>query len=171
MGYFKLLGGSVIICFPLNIPKKLHGQHIFEKPGEAKTHCLYLSEYNTIPMHHEEQHPPFKQTGNTTIFSFGQQSCTRSNPFCRQNQCSSCSSGIDWLLLLNILSFNFLPTLKKFLRLKRFRKSCANRPDVVLTNHKSYTAFWLDVLFSVVTFLFFASVCSQCQCICVNYFC
>ena len=47
-----------------------------------------------------------------------------------------------WLLFLNILPFNFVPTPNKFLRLKRFRKSYVNRPDVVLTNHTSYTAFY-----------------------------
>ena len=50
-----------------------------------------------------------------------------------------------WMLFLNILSFNFVPTPNKFLRLKRFRKSYVNRPDVVLTHHTSYTAFLLDV--------------------------
>ena len=50
-----------------------------------------------------------------------------------------------WLLFLNILSFNFVSTLNKFRRLKRFRKSYVNRPDVVLTTHTSYTAFLLDV--------------------------
>ena len=49
------------------------------------------------------------------------------------------------LLFLNKLSFNFVPTPKKFLRLKKFRKSYVNRPDVVLTNPTSYTAFLLDV--------------------------
>ena len=49
-----------------------------------------------------------------------------------------------WLLLLNILSFNFVPIPNKFLRLKRFRKSYVNRPDV-LTDNTRYTAFLLDV--------------------------
>ena len=43
MRYFKFLEGSRKICFPLNIPEELHGQHLFEKPEEAETHCLYLS--------------------------------------------------------------------------------------------------------------------------------
>ena len=38
MGYFD----SEIICFPLNIPEKLHWQHLFEKPEEAETRRLYL---------------------------------------------------------------------------------------------------------------------------------
>ena len=50
-----------------------------------------------------------------------------------------------WLLFLNILSFNFDPTPNKFLRLKLFRKSYVNRPDVVLISLTSYTAFLLDV--------------------------
>ena len=52
---------------------------------------------------------------------------------------------LTWLLFLNILSFNFVPTPNKFLRLRRFRKSYVNCPDVALTNHTSYTAVLLDV--------------------------
>ena len=45
-------------------------------------------------------------------------------------------------LFLSILSFNFVPTPNKSLRFTRFRRSCVNRPAVVLTNHcQSYTAF------------------------------
>ena len=86
MGYFEFLQCSRIICFPLNIPEKLHGQHLFEKPEEAETYHL------TIHMHTEEQ-----QTGTTTTFSFGYQSCIwpHSDPFCCQNPCSGCNSGID----------------------------------------------------------------------------
>ena len=43
MGYFEFLYGSGIICLPLNIPEKLHWQHLFKKPEEAETHRLYLS--------------------------------------------------------------------------------------------------------------------------------
>ena len=51
-----------------------------------------------------------------------------------------------WLLFLNILSFNFVPTPKKSLRFTRFRRSYGNRAAAVLTNHcQSYTAFLLDV--------------------------
>ena len=69
-----------------------------------------------------------------------------------------------WLLFLNIISFNFVPTPNKFLRLKRCRKSYVNRPDVVLTNHTSYTAFLLDVHCAVQCghVHFFAAVCPQC---------
>ena len=46
-----------------------------------------------------------------------------------------------WLLLLNILSSNFIPTPNKSLRYTRFRRSYVNYPVVVL----SYTTFLLDV--------------------------
>ena len=38
-------------------PEKLHWQYLLKKPGEAETHCLHLSWYNTIPPHPKEQHP------------------------------------------------------------------------------------------------------------------
>ena len=74
------------------------------------------------------------------------------------------TAELIWLLLLNILSFNFVPTLNKFLRLKRFRKSYVNCPHVVLTNHTSYTAFLLDARCAVQCghVPFFAAVCPQC---------
>ena len=57
MWYFEFLDGSRIICFPLNIPKKFHWQHLFEKPEEAETHRLYLRQYNT--------HAPWRATSIT----------------------------------------------------------------------------------------------------------
>ena len=42
MGYFEFLDGSRIICFSLNIPEILHGQHLFENLEEAETHHLHL---------------------------------------------------------------------------------------------------------------------------------
>ena len=49
------------------------------------------------------------------------------------------------VVVLEYTFFNFVPTPTKFLRLKRFRKSYVNGPDVVLSNHTSYTASLLDV--------------------------
>ena len=40
-----------------------------------------------------------------------------------------------WFLLLNILSFNFVPTPNKSLRFRISRRSYVNRPAVVLTNY------------------------------------
>ena len=61
-----------------------------------------------------------------------------------------------WLLFLNILSFNFVPTANKSIRFTRFRKSYVNRPVVIVTSHcQSYTTFftWCS-LFKVIMFLF-----------------
>ena len=65
-----------------------------------------------------------------------------------------------WLLLLNILSFNFVPRRTNF-RLARFRRSYVKRPAVVLTSHTSYTAVLLDVHCTVQNghVSFFAAVC------------
>ena len=131
MRYSELLHGSNIICLPLNIPEKLHWQHLFEKPEKAETHRLYFSQYNTIPTHPEKQHLPFKLTGTNTIFSFVYQSCTlpSSDPFCWQNPYSGCNSGID---LVIVLEYTFFQNL--------------NHLAVVLTKHcQSYTAFLLYV--------------------------
>ena len=49
-----------------------------------------------------------------------------------------------WLLFLNTLSFNFVATLNKSLRFKRFRRNYVNHPPVVPTNHcQSCTVFCL----------------------------
>ena len=51
-----------------------------------------------------------------------------------------------WLLLLNIFSFNFVATPRKFRQVNKIHRSYVNRSAVVLTDHcQSYTAFLLDV--------------------------
>ena len=49
----------------------------------------------------------WKQTGITTIFSFGYQFCTwpRSGPFCWQNPCPGYNSGIDLIFILKYTFF------------------------------------------------------------------
>ena len=98
-------------------------------------------------------HAPWRATstiqtnGDHHHLSFGYQSCTWScsDSLCWQNPCSGCNSGIDLVVFLNILSFNFVPTPNTFLRLRRFRKIYVNCPDDVLTSHISYTASLLDM--------------------------
>ena len=55
----------------------------------------------------EEQHRPFKETGTTTIFSLGSQSCAWpcSGPFCWQNPCFGCISGINLVVFLDYTFF------------------------------------------------------------------
>ena len=50
-----------------------------------------------------------------------------------------------WLLLLNILSFNFVQTPNKSLTLRGFRRSSVNRPAVVPNNVKIPLPFLFDV--------------------------
>ena len=55
-----------------------------------------------------------------------------------------------WFLFLNILSFNFVPTLNKYLRFTRFRRSYVNHPYVALIKVTLIFCF----LFKVTTFHF-----------------
>ena len=74
------------------------------------------------------------------FFSFGYQSCTWPLLIHSVDKTHVLVVTVEliWLLFLNILSFNFVSTPNKFLRLKRLRKSYVNRPDVALTNHTSH---------------------------------
>ena len=176
MEYFEFLYGSEITCLPLNIPEKLHWQHLFERPEEAETHHLYLSQYNTIHTHLEELRLTFKQTGNSTIFSFGYQSCVWpcSDPFFRQNPCSGCNSGIDLVVALEYTFFQLCSKAEQIsVRLTRFRRSYLKHPVVVLTSRTSYTVFLLGSRCAVQRghFPSFAAVCPRQECICVTYFC
>ena len=117
MRYFKFLLGSRIIYIPFNIPENLYWQYLFQKPEEAETHSLYLSQYNTIATHAEEQHPPFSQKGTTTIFSFGCQSCACHVMVYSVDKTHVLVVTVEliWLLFLNMLSFNFISAPNKSL--------------------------------------------------------
>ena len=162
MGYFKFLHGSRIICLCMSISEKLHWQYVSKKLEEAETHCLHLFEYDTIPMHPEEQHLPFKQTGTTIVFSSGYQSCNwpPSGPFCWQNLCSSCNSGTNLVVILEYTFFQLRSNTKKTLRFARFRRNYVNRPAVVPTSKLHFFFAWCP-LFKAATFLFFAVIWSQ----------
>ena len=117
------------------------------KLGETETHCLHLCWYDATPTHSEKQNRIFKQTRNTTIFSFGYQCCTlkRSGPLCQKSHFLVVTVELIWLFLLNILSLNFLQKPNKSLRLRKFRRSYVHRSVVVQTNHcQISTAFLLD---------------------------
>ena len=42
MEYFEFLHGSMIICIPLNIPGKLHWQHLFEKSKKTENITAFI---------------------------------------------------------------------------------------------------------------------------------
>ena len=155
----------LILYVSLNIPEKLHWQHLFEKPEEAETHCLYLS--------YEEQHLQFKQTGTNAIFLFGYQSCAWlcSEAFFWQNPCSGCNSGIDLVVTLEYAFFQLCSNAEQIsVSLARFRRSYVKRVAVVLTSPTSYTVFLLDVrcTFQSGRVPFFAAVYRRWWCICVT---
>ena len=108
-------------------------------------------------MHPEEQHLPFKQMGSTTIFSFEYQGHVLVNSV-DKSHVLVVAIQLIWLLLLNILSFNLVPTPSKSLRFTRSRGSSLNQTAVILTNDcQSYTAFSLNVLCSKWPISFFCS--------------
>ena len=102
----------------------------------------------TIPRHPEEQHLPFKQTGTTIIFH------TDTNPVFPHVLIHSFNKAhvlvvtveLIWLLLLNILSFNFVLTPNKFL-VGQIRKSLCKVPCYHSNHHyKLYSVFAWCVL-------------------------
>ena len=83
-----------ILIFFLNILKKLQARR-----GRDSSPSSLLISYNTQAFWRTTS---FKQTGTTTIFSFGYESCTweRSGSFCRKNPCSGFNRGIYLVVVL-----------------------------------------------------------------------
>ena len=122
VGYFEFLNGSRIIYLPLN------WQHLLEKLREAETHRL---QRGPPPFFHSDTHPVLD---HVLVHSVG------------KTHVVVVIVKLIWLLFLNILCFNFVPTPNKSLRFTRFRRSYVNRHAVVLTNHcQNLTTFLLDV--------------------------
>ena len=120
MGYFEFLHDSRIVCLPLSISEKLHWRR-----GRTSSSSL-LIQSNTLLS--GEQHRPFKQARTNTIFVF----------FIwipilylvtfwsiLSNQCSSCTSGIN-LVVIKYTFFNLVLTPNKFLRFSRFARRYVN---------------------------------------------
>ena len=113
-------------------------------------------------MHPEEQHLPKKRVppsffhldispviGHTLVHTVG------------KTHVQVVTLELIWLIFLNILSFNFVPTQRKSLSFARFRRSYVNCPVVVLTNHcQSHTAFLLMCTVQSDHVCFVAAVCS-----------
>ena len=122
---------------------ELHWQHLFQK----RLRLVTLIFFDTIkfPL-------TLKNTIQTnTIFSFGYQYYTWpcSGPFCWQNPCSGCNSGIYLVVVLENTFFQLVSPTNISLRFTRFRRRYVNRAGVALINHcQSCTTFLLDVYFS-----------------------
>ena len=117
MAYFEFLYGSGIICLPLNILEKLHLQHLFEKPKRQRLISFIL--VNTVQYPRTLQNNIYNSNKRIPVPFFH----LDTNPALRQILIHSFHKThvlvvkveLICLLLLNILSFNFVPTLHKFL--------------------------------------------------------
>ena len=164
MGYFEFLCGSGIICFPLNIPEKVHWRHLSEKPEEAESHRLHLIntmiQYNTTALcrtasaiqSNARVPPPFFYSETNPVFG---------HVLIHSIECSGCNSGIDLFVTLKYTFFQLCSNAEQIsVRLARFRRSYVKHRAVVLTSLTSYIAFLLDVRCAVQSGrVFFAAVC------------
>ena len=141
-------------------PPLLFSRSIFKTLFKHLRWSLFVCPYNTKPTDPAEEHLPIKQTGTITIFFFQIPSYLWPIHSFDKTYVLLVTVELIWLLLLNILSFNFVPRRTNF-RLARFRRSYVKRPAVVLTSCTSYTAFLLDVRCAVQNdhVSFFAAVC------------
>ena len=118
MGCFEFLYGSGIICLPLNIAEKLQCQHLFKKPEEAERLIIFIlvnaMQYPRTPksnIYHSTKwvQPPFFHSYTNPVFGH-----ILINYFDKTHALAG-TVELIWLLLLNILSFNFAPAPNKFL--------------------------------------------------------
>ena len=118
MGYFEFLYGSGIIFLHLNIPQKLHCQHLFKKPEEAERLIVFILtnsiQYPRTPksnIYHSNKwvQPPFFHSYTNPVFGH-----ILINYFEKTHVLSG-TVELIWLLLLNIISFNLAPVPNKFL--------------------------------------------------------
>ena len=157
MGYFEFPDGLRIICVPLNIPEKVHWQHLFENPNRQRLIVFILANTIQYPRtlkskiyHSNKRGPPlfFHLDINPVLGRVLIHSVDKTHVLVEKG-------WLIWLLFLNILSFNFVPTPNKSLKLTRFTKSYVNHSAVFLNNRTSYTAFFSRcAMFKVATFLF-----------------
>ena len=146
MGYFEFLHNWRIICLPLNIPEKLHWQQLFEKPKRQRLIAFILvstiqyprTMKNNIYYSNKREPPPFflwdtnSVLGHVLIHSVD------------STLVLVATVELIWLLFLNILSSNFVPTSNKSLlgwqnseELRKPPCSCPNQP------HKlNYFSVW-----------------------------
>ena len=117
MEYFQFLCGSGIICLPLNIPEKLHWRHLSEKPEEAETHLFSL--VNT--MIQNNTNAPCRTASTIQSNAYHHHFFIQKPILCLATFWSILLNvlvvtvELICLLLLNILSFNFVPTTNKVL--------------------------------------------------------
>ena len=146
----------------------MHRQDLFEKLEEAETfifvntiqhpHTLKNNIYHSNkqgrpPVFHSDTNPVL---GHVLVYSVD------------KTHVLIVAVELIWLLFLNILSFNFVPTPNKSLWFTRFRRTYVSRPVVRI---KVAVLFCLICAGQSGYVSFLAAVCPQWQCICLTYFC
>ena len=145
MGHSEFLHGSRLICLPLNISEKL--QAIRSRDSSTSSLLMW---YNT--------HAFWRTTSNIELLN---KRGSSDNNLILGNALVNPVELIR-LLFLKILSFNFLQTLSKSLRFRKFRRSNVHHFVVVQTNYFQVTLlFYLMCAFQSVYVPFFAAVCPQ----------
>ena len=117
MGYFEFLYGSGIICLPFNIPDKLHWQHHFKNQKRQRLITFTLVntiQYsrtlkNNIYYSNKRVPPPFFHSDTSPVFGHVLVH------YFDTTHVLVVTVELIWFLLLNILSFNFVPLPNKFL--------------------------------------------------------
>ena len=147
MGHSEFFHGSRLICLPLNISEKLQARR-----GRDSSTSSLLMWYNTHAFWRTTSNietSNIKQTGNTTIFSIGYQSCTwkRSGPSFWKKPCSGCNSEINLVVLLEYTFLQPYSNVEQVsLRFRKFRRSNVHHSVVVQSNHCQVALlFLLDV--------------------------
>ena len=145
MGHSEFLHGSSMICFPLNISEKLKTTrrrkiiafifvNMIQDPRILKNNIDHVNKRGPLSFFHPDTNLVLENVlvhlvGNTHVVVVAVE--------------------LIWLLCLNALSFNFVQTLNKSLRFRKFRRSNVHRSDIIQMNHyESCTTFLLHVLCS-----------------------
>ena len=119
------------------------------------THAFWRTTSN-IELLNKRGSPPYFHSDNNLVFGNA-----LVHPF-EKNTVQDVTVELIWLLFLKILSFNFLQTLSKSLRFRKFRRSNVHHFVVVQTNYFQVTLlFYLMCAFQSVYVPFFAAVCPQ----------
>ena len=159
MGYFEFLHGWRIICLSWNISGKLHWHYVCQKLGKAENHLpsSFLTWYNS----HALRKTTFtNQTNGNHHHFFIPILILQLAMLHSIDKTHVLVVTVEFisLLLLNMFSFNLVSTPRKSFRFTRFRRTHANHPVVILTNHcQSYTAFLLNARCSKWPCSFFCS--------------
>ena len=146
MGHSEFLHGLMLICLPLNISEKLQARRGRDSSTSSllmwyNTHAFWRATSN-IELLNKRGSPPYFHSDNNLVLGNA-----LVHPF-EKNPVQVVTVELIWLLFLKILSFNFLQTLSKSLRFRKFRRSNVHHFVVVQTNYFQVTLlFLLDVRF------------------------